>query len=199
MSGSESEVVFLVGRKHSEVVLNTARNAKRMQESDVVRVLLEARVRLTVPIWSIVRETQAVEDIFQEVVLRALRQCDTIQDENHLLAWSRTTAKNLAVDWLRQRGRSQVMDGGAMDRIWAISDEQSQALSDRQDALRLCLKKVPQRQREMLQLRYGEGLSCSEVAKRVGASLDAVYKRLSRTHRELRRCVEGTLLGESNG
>ena len=167
-----------------------------MQEADVVRVLLEARIRLTVPIWSIVRESQAVEDIVQEVVLRALRQREQINDEGHLLAWSRTTAKNLAVDWLRQRGKSQVMDGGAMDRIWSISDDQAKGLSDRKDALRLCLKKMPQRSREMIQLRYGEGLSCIEVAKQIGASLDAVYKRLSRAHQDLRRCVEGALHGE---
>lgn len=167
-----------------------------MQESDVVRVLLEARIRLTVPIWSIVRESQAVEDIFQEVVLRALRQREQLNDEGHLLAWSRTTAKNLAVDWLRQRGKSKVMDGGAMDRIWSISDDQAKGLSDRKDALRRCLQKMPERNREMIQLRYAEGLSCIEVAKQIGASLDAVYKRLSRAHRDLRRCVEGTLHGE---
>ncbi|WP_367016332.1 sigma-70 family RNA polymerase sigma factor [Bremerella sp. JC817] len=169
-----------------------------MVESDVVRCLLEARIRLTVPIWSIVRESQTVEDIFQEVVLRALKQHDQFTDEGHLMAWSRTTAKNLAVDFLRQRGKSQVMDAGVMDRIWTISDEDSQGLKERQDALRNCLKTVPPRQREMIRLRYGEGLSCGEVATRIGTTLDAVYKRLSRTHSQLRKCVEVALQGETS-
>lgn len=169
-----------------------------MQESDVVKVLLEARVRFCVPIWSIVRESQAVEDIFQEVVLRALRHREQITDAEHLLAWARTTAKNLAVDLLRQRGKSQVLDAGVMDRIWAISDEQSSGLADRKDALRSCLKKVPERQREVIWLRYGEGLSCNEVAQRMGASLDAIYKRLSRAHGDLRKCVERALSGDTN-
>lgn len=43
-----------------------------MNENDIVRAILHARIRLSAIIWSIVRDTHTAEDILQEVVLKAL-------------------------------------------------------------------------------------------------------------------------------
>jgi len=42
----------------------------------------------------------------------------------------------------------------------------------------------------LLRLRYFDGNSCADVANKLGMGLSAVYKRLSRLHAGLRKCVE---------
>jgi RNA polymerase sigma factor (sigma-70 family) len=60
----------------------------------------------------------------------------------------------------------------------------------RTEALRACLKTLPEKSSLLLRLRYFEGNSCGEVAKKLGTGLNAVYKRLSRLHMGLKECIE---------
>ena len=65
----------------------------------------------------------------------------------------------------------------------------------RMEALRMCLKTLPGKSSRLLRLRYFEGNKCGEVAEKLEIELDAVYKRLSRVHQGLRRCIERRLNG----
>ncbi len=58
------------------------------------------------------------------------------------------------------------------------------------EALRACLRTLPEKSSRLLRLRYFEGKSCGEVAKNFGTELNAVYKRLSRVHQGLKKCIE---------
>ena len=66
------------------------------------------------------------------------------------------------------------------------------------DALRVCLAKLPAASRELLQMRYDDGLSGAEIAGKMQRSVEAVYQALSRVHRGLRECVERQLHGRPN-
>jgi RNA polymerase sigma factor (sigma-70 family) len=63
----------------------------------------------------------------------------------------------------------------------------------RMEALRVCLKTLPEKSSLLLRLRYFEGNNCREVAKKLGTGLNAVYKRLSRLHEGLKECIERRL------
>ena len=58
------------------------------------------------------------------------------------------------------------------------------------DALRACLKTLPEKSSLLLRLRYFEGNSCGEIAKKLGKGLNVIYKRLSRLHQDLKECIE---------
>ena len=60
------------------------------------------------------------------------------------------------------------------------------------EALRACLKTLPEKSSRLLRLRYFEGNSCGEVAKKLGTELSAVYKRLSRLHNRVREVGKRT-------
>jgi RNA polymerase sigma-70 factor (ECF subfamily) len=77
---------------------------------------------------------------------------------------------------------------------WATDGRQRE--DRRTEALQACLSDVPEQARLLVRLRYTDGLACGDVAERLGINLDAVYKRLSRLHLSLRRCVEGKLAAE---
>lgn len=80
--------------------------------------------------------------------------------------------------------------------IKALSERiQSQAQQDdrRIEALRGCLRKLEERDRKILELRYEIGASVEKVAREVGRSVKALYYALNRIHFRLLECIQRSL------
>jgi RNA polymerase sigma-70 factor (ECF subfamily) len=156
--------------------------------------LFEARQRLGGAAWLIVRDAQAAEDLFQNVALKSVTKNVSFEHEGALLSWAMVSIKREALDWLRKRKPETLgLDADLMDRITEEWNAHPKPEGMRMEALRECLASMPEKSRQLLQLRYFDGHGCDEVARRVGASLDAVYQRLSRLHRQLKQCVDQRL------
>ena len=166
----------------------------QLSSKDVLRLLMRSRHRVAAAAWLVSHDTQASEDIFQNVVVKALTKEVAFDSEEGLVAWALVAARREAIDWTRKRQReSSVLS----EHVWRLLDREWAAETVRSDetveALHACFKSLPRRSKKLLQLRYFEGLKCSEVAECLGVSLDAVYQRLSRVHLALRRCIESRL------
>jgi RNA polymerase sigma-70 factor (ECF subfamily) len=159
----------------------------------VVQVLLRERIRLSGSVMPIVRDGHAVDDLFQQVVLKALQGCDHFTEPEHVLAWALRAIRHRAVDLVRSR-KAQCLDDAVLDLLeqhWARSS--THEIIDRVEALQHCLGKLPERSRSLLRLRYEDGLPCAGVAGRLRQSVEAVYQSLSRLHHQLRLCIEQRL------
>jgi RNA polymerase sigma-B factor len=78
-------------------------------------------------------------------------------------------------------------------RLDAIGDEdQRLGLIDDQTTIFAAAKHLPQREREILYLRFGEDLTQSEIAERVGVSQMQVSRLLRRSLQRLRQLTGGT-------
>lgn len=160
----------------------------------ILRHLFAARQRLSAVAWLIVRDAHAAEDLFQEVALKSVTKDVSFENEGALLSWATVSIKRNAIDWLRKRKPESLgLEPEVLDLISGEWSTHSQPEGQRMEALRECLASVPEKSRQLLQLRYFDGHSCDEVARRVGASVDAVYQRLSRLHRQLKQCVDQRL------
>lgn len=171
-----------------------------LNEEEILRHLFSARPRLSAAAWMVVRDSQCAEDLFQNVALKALTKGVTFDHEGALLSWATISIRREAIDWLRKRKPETVGLAGDVLELLHADREHAPTAGEgcRMDALRECLDGVPEKSRHLLQLRYFEGHSCQEVAERVGAGLDAVYQRLSRLHRQLKKCVEERLAAEQS-
>lgn len=165
-----------------------------LSEQDILRLLMKSRDRVAAVAWVVVRDAQAAEDIFQNVAIKAMTKEVCFESDGAVLSWAFITARREGVDWLKRHRResiaprAEVLD--LLEREWltAIPREDHRA-----SALRECLKELPGKSRELLRLRYFDGMQCAAVAEHIGANLDAVYKRLSRLHQMLKDCVENRL------
>ncbi len=166
-----------------------------LDHETTLRHLFAARQRLCAAAWMVVRDAQAAEDLFQNVALKSVTRNVSFEHEGALLSWATVSIRREAIDWLRKlKHESPGLDADVLDlldREWQEAAPKPEGV--RMEALRECLDAVPPKSRELLQLRYFEGRSCQEVARHVGAGLDAVYQRLSRLHRQLKTCVEQRL------
>lgn len=165
-----------------------------LDHETILKHLFEARQRLSAAAWLIVRDAQAIEDLFQNVALKSVTKNVSFEHEGALLSWAMVSIKREAIDWLRKRKPETLgLEPEVLDLISEEWTTHSHPEGSRMEALRDCLASVPEKSRQLLHLRYFEGHSCDEVAHQVGASVDAVYQRLSRLHRALKDCVDQKL------
>lgn len=166
-----------------------------LDEALVAKILLSDRVRLSAAVWAVVRDTHLADDIFQETVVKAISDPSRFQDAKHVSRWGMTTARNLAIDAARHSQRTKaILQELALQRLddfWVTQSPQK--IAEWIDVLHECIEKLPDRSRQMVRLRYEDGLPGESVARLTRRSLAAVYKNLSRVHEQLRECVERTL------
>jgi RNA polymerase sigma-70 factor (ECF subfamily) len=166
-----------------------------VSEAEVVQVLLQEQGRLCAAVRLVVRDHAATEDVYQEIVLQALRTRDHFREPGHVVAWAMTTARHRAVDVLRAR-RAVCLDDELLDQLeqdWLARPRE--AVADRVAALNRCVEKLPADARALLRLRYADGLTGRALATRLNRSKAAVFQSLSRLQRALRKCVETELAG----
>jgi RNA polymerase sigma-70 factor (ECF subfamily) len=169
-----------------------------LSQDELIRTLLAQRVRISAGVWLVVRDVHLAEDVFQEVMVKALGAESAFTNESHLLSWTRVTARNVALNLMRKRGREvTTLSGEIMELLEEEMQAQGGAVAARVEALQACVEALPADSRALVDARYFEGRSCAEIATAFKMGLDATYQRLSRLHRALRECVEGRLNGGS--
>jgi RNA polymerase sigma-70 factor, ECF subfamily len=131
------------------------------------------------------------EDVFQETSTIIWQKFDTFTPGTNFLAWACQIAYYRAL-WFRERQKKVATPFGGqfLELVAAEASSQHDTLEDRHLALADCMKRLVQRDRELVERAYAEGVTIKEVALQLGRSPDAAYKALKRIHRELLDCVD---------
>lgn len=125
-------------------------------------------------------DKQLAQDITQETFLRFYRQ-DLKLDNSKELPYLYTIAKNLCVDEFRKKPVYSVEDIGE-EAAYDTSEELINNL-----ILRAAIEKLPQEEQELLFLRYVNEISVTSICKITGISRFAVYRRLSKALKWLKK------------
>jgi RNA polymerase sigma factor (sigma-70 family) len=140
------------------------------------------------------RESQAVDEVMQEVALAAVRQAAPLADAGKVAPWLYRLAVRQALLFRRKCGRQrrlvdrygeQVDQGG--DRTAIVIDPLGWLLAEeRREQIRVALGRLARRDAEILLLKYAEQWNYHQIAARLGVSHSAVEARLHRARRRLR-------------
>jgi RNA polymerase sigma-70 factor (ECF subfamily) len=136
-----------------------------------------------------------VEDVVQETWLRALGQQP--RDPGALRGWLRRVARNLAID-VRRRGARRTKREQVAARPEALPVVED--LLEREEARRRlvsALLALEAPSRDALLLRYYEGLSVPDVARRLDVPVETARTRLRRGLERLRSRLGGTTDGRA--
>jgi RNA polymerase sigma-70 factor (ECF subfamily) len=123
------------------------------------------------------------EDIAQDALLRAWRRRSTLRENDRRNQWLATIVRNEA---FREHARIRPVPTSAIETHEGVEDAQVVATVERAD-LHAALRLLNQRERELLELRYGEDLTQSAIADRLGIPEGTVKVRLHRARDKLRR------------
>ncbi len=129
-----------------------------------------------------VRNSTAAEDITQESFLRYFAQNTEIRNSGDI-AYIYTIAKNLCIDYFRSRKTEE------LDEDYPGADFSTE--SDNRIAVREAVKKLEEKQRELLMLRYSSGLSSKETAEIMGISRFAVYRLERAALEQMKKLLKG--------
>lgn len=144
-------------------------------------------------IFARVGEPQAVEEVFQEVSLAAVRQKAPLADASKVAPWLYRLAVTQSLLYRRKQGRRRKLtDHYAQDR--RPTEEDSRELDplgwliaeERRQLVRTALGRVPKRDAEILLLKYTEDWSYRDLAAHLGTTESAVQTRLHRARQRLR-------------
>src|SRR3954466_14022032 len=141
-------------------------------------------------IYALVPNRYDAEDLLQEASLVICEKFDEFEEGTDFVAWACQIAY-WRVRYSRQKyARSKVVfNQEIVDAVAQTASEMVEELDDRHVALANCLQKLPQRDRELLLVRYEPGCGVEEAARRSGRTLQTAYKALARLRKLLLDCV----------
>ncbi|HXG61597.1 MAG TPA: sigma-70 family RNA polymerase sigma factor [Planctomycetota bacterium] len=164
------------------------------RRDEVVRELMRHRSSLFAYILSIVRRFDLAEEILQEVAVVVCERADEFQPGTNFGAWAMRIARNKIFNATRAARRHVVLSEEALDAVERAGPEAPPSAWI--EAVQACLDRLARRAREILLLRYRDGLSGADIARRVGGTVTAVHMALSRARAAVADCVLGRLAEE---
>jgi len=145
-------------------------------------------------ILSLVHDHNDANDLLQETAATMWCKFDQFEPGSDFVAWALTIARYKVMDYLGRRKRSRVQFNDALvGQIAQTAREELDVLDDRRRALSYCWQKLTEPNRQLLRLRYDQGMTVKAIAVRLGRSVQGLYKAMARLHEALLRCMEDYL------
>ncbi|MFN7961521.1 MAG: sigma-70 family RNA polymerase sigma factor [Thermoanaerobaculia bacterium] len=181
---------------------------RELADSELVRRALEGEElayralveRFQRPVWSLivrmVKDPSLAEDIAQEAFLKAFSALSRFEPEHRFSSWLFKIAHNTALDALRQQKLRQTVsldssEEGETSRAERLEDESAatpEADAENRDLgreLEGALAEVRPEYREVIVLRFQEGLAYEEIAEVMSLPLGTVKTYIHRARKEL--------------
>jgi RNA polymerase sigma-70 factor (ECF subfamily) len=164
-----------------------------LSQEDIIHGLWRDRAKLLAYIYSIVlnRNHDLAEDIYQDVVILALKKAHEIESQAHLSGWARKAARYKAIDYLRRKKlEPRHISADVLELLEETWDGQWQVASPQMtSALRACLKKLTPRAQKIVEMRFGDQLDVGSISQAFGVKVQSLYMALSRIYSTLKTCI----------
>lgn len=138
------------------------------------------------------REPGAVDDLAQEVFVRAIERIDRLRSPGDAGGFLRGIARHVVQEHFRARRRDRQYDELTTAAMADQGDGAAARCHERamQQWLHGAIAALPVVSRRMLEMRYHDGLSASEIARRLDITHVAVRVSLLRIRDRLRKAVD---------
>ncbi len=136
-------------------------------------------------------DRERARDLVQDTILRAFEHLDRYVEEHRFSTWFFRIGVNLAISTRRRlRLEQRVRDAAEGDPGTGIDKSPSslEGLARREEAQALAraVGRLPPRYLEIVRMRYQDGLSCQEIARRLSSTANTVSLILFRAKQRLR-------------
>jgi RNA polymerase sigma-70 factor, ECF subfamily len=193
-------VMILAASMNPETFSTVEESLARLKHGDLdalASVMMRYQHRLYRFLLRLLQDSVVAEDIFQQTWLRVIEKIGRYDARRQFDAWLFSVARNLAIDYLRQR-RSSSLDApddsglAPVERLAASGQNQLECLLEfeRGAVLAAAIAELPVIHREVLTLRFEEDMKLEQIAEVAGVPLSTVKSRLSRALESLRGRVE---------
>ncbi|MBI1371461.1 MAG: sigma-70 family RNA polymerase sigma factor [Phycisphaera sp.] len=145
-------------------------------------------------ILTLVPNRDDAEEIFQQTALTLWKRWEEYDPQRDFVRWACGIAHNHVRNFIRtayqqRQGARVYLSEDVMQRVAETSLNAADTLEERRTALRHCLAKLQDSQREMIELAYAGEQKLNEIAEQHGMTPNALYKTLRRLRRSLYDCI----------
>lgn len=160
--------------------------------------LLQHQNQLFGYIYSLVRDLDDADDLFQQTSLVLWDKFSLYDPSKSFFAWACGVARFEVSNFLRSRSRRRLYfsDEFAMMLIEAHEEFAHEQLEERRTALAECMKKLRPRDHQLLDACYESSVRIPEIARGWGRSSQSIHNSLRRIRRTLFECVNRSLAQE---
>lgn len=128
-------------------------------------------------------ERSAVDDLLQQIFLKLHEHRSRYNPSFPFLPWLFSITRNTVIDFSRKKKATPIEDE-KLEQIAGIAKA-----SDEEPALDLqaALASLPQESRELIQMRFEEGMSFDDISERLRLNAPTVRKRVSRAMKTIKK------------
>lgn len=140
-------------------------------------------------IFQVVQQTEAAEDVLQEVFVKVWQNVRTYDSsKGRLYTWMLNIARNSAIDRTRSKDfNKQSKTTELKENVYSEKDGVQSGVND--VGLKKTIERLPEESRRLLELSYYQGYTQEEIAKILGIPLGTVKTRIRSTLLQLRKLV----------
>ncbi len=170
------------------------------KREQVMLQLVQHRSQLFAYVFSVLGDPDRSEEVCQNASLAIIRKWDRFELGTSFRAWAFAVARFEIMAHVQKRQDLPLASEElqVLTRVWE-EERPTQAEDLKREALRRCVRKLPEQKRDVLRLRYEQGYGCDRVAGTLGKKVGAIHMLLRRLREALRDCVQremGTLVDD---
>jgi RNA polymerase sigma-70 factor, ECF subfamily len=159
-----------------------------------VRLFVEGQREILRYILALVPDIEDAHDILQETAVDLWRKFDRYDPACPFAPWAcRFAIRRVLKHREQQRRRIKYLSLESLTQIADKRAENEGILEDRRRALEMCLERLSDADRLVLEQRYSREMSVVEMAGNSGQNTSTLYKALERIRRRLFECVNRRL------
>ena len=135
----------------------------------------------------LVKDNDVADDLTQEVLIKVVKVLDEgrYTDKGRFLPWMLRIAHNRVLDFFRANKQTKTVNESSAgfdilgSRNLAEPSIEDQLVSEQQaEEVRALIELLPEEQREVVKMRYYDGLSFKEIAEHTGVSINTALGRM---------------------
>lgn len=169
--------------------------ADRDQHDQFLRLFLEHEEALRLFVRSLLFNREESREVMQEVAIVLWRKHDASLDSVSFRRWAFGVARMEVLAFRRDRARDRHIFGDDIAELLERTvQEEWGALERERRVLGACVEKLPADQRELVDTAYEPGVKMNDLARQLGWTSMALYKKLHRIRLQLMECIRRELI-----
>lgn len=165
--------------------------------ADFVRLWTGHQAEVGRYVFAMVPRAVDAAEVLQEVSVRLWQKWSDYDTDRPFAPWAIRFAYLEVLKWRQRLAREKlVFSNELLEQLHLRHAEQAPLVEARRMALGECLQKLSDRERHLVEARYGRHGAIKDEAKRAGISIHKLYYALEKARTQLLDCIERTLKKE---
>jgi RNA polymerase sigma-70 factor (ECF subfamily) len=162
------------------------------RESEFAALFRASYRQLLAYVHVLVSNYTDAEDVVQQTSLVLWSKFSQYEPGSNFLAWASGVARFEALNFLKQKRRrnARFSEAFQLKLAEAIAGIAPQVVDRRLGALEDCVEQLPDNQRELLRMCFGDAANVADVARQLGRTTHSIYSSLRNIRHKLFDCVD---------